>query len=229
MLLTILMPCLNEEKTVGQCVKIAMETIRSLGITGEVLVADNGSRDKSVMLAEAAGARAIHVPEKGYGTALRGGIMSAKGEFTIMADCDLSYDFGQTNIGSFLHELQNGSDFVMGNRFKGGIAKRAMPFLHKLATPCMALVLNILYRTRIGDIHCGMRGFNTEKMRSLLFISTGMEFASEMIIRAKHASYIITEIPTPLALDGRGHAPHMRSFRDGWRHVCIWGRLFIKK
>ncbi len=207
---------------------LALSTLQNLSITGEVLIADNGSTDKSVMLAEAAGARVIIIPEKGYGAALRGGINAAKGEFTIMADCDLSYDFGQTNITNFLRELQNGSDFVMGNRFKGGIEKQAMPFLHRLATPCMTLVLNVLYKTAIGDVHCGMRGFNTQKMRALPFISTGMEFASEMIIRAKRANLIITEIPTPLALDGRGHAPHMRSFRDGWRHVCIWAKLFIK-
>lgn len=225
-MITILMPCLNEEKTVGQCTTIALASLKALGVDGEVLISDNGSTDNSVQVAQAAGARVVHTPERGYGGALLGGLREAKGDYIIMGDCDLSYDFGRENLASYIRELNDGADLVMGNRFKGGIAKDAMPPLHKLATPCMSLVFNIMYGTRIGDLNCGMRGFKTDVFRKLGLNSTGMEFASEMLVRAAQHKLRIVEIPTTLAKDGRGRKPHLKSFRDGWRHLTLWFRLY---
>lgn len=226
-MITLLMPCLNEEKTVGQCVAIARASLNALGVEGEVLIADNGSSDRSAEVAAGAGARVINVSKKGYGAALRAGIEAAAGEYIIMGDCDLSYDFGAENLGRFIHELQAGAELVMGNRFQGGIAHGAMPLLHKIGTPAMTLVFNIMYGTRIGDLNCGMRGFSTARFRQLGLQSDGMEFASEMLVRAAQAKIRIKQIPTPLAKDGRGgRKPHLNSFRDGWRHVCLWLRLY---
>lgn len=227
MKLTILMPCLNEARTVGSCVSLVLASLKELKLEGEVLVADNGSTDGSQTIAEKIGARVIHVQEKGYGSALRAGIAEANGQYTIMADSDMSYDFSAPNLTRFMKQLDDGADMVMGNRFKGGIAEHAMPWLHKLATPCMTWVFNMFYGTHIGDLNCGMRGFHTEKMRSLTFVSTGMEFASEMLIRAKKAGFVIKEIPTTLAKDGRDTKPHLKSFRDGARHVMVWFKLLF--
>lgn len=216
--LTILMPCLNEALTIEVCVRNALGFLRDNGVVGEVLIADNGSTDGSQELARALGARVIEVPEKGYGSALFGGIMSARGRFTIMGDADDSYDF--TNLGPFLARLRAGDDLVMGNRFKGGIAPGAMPPLHRyLGNPVLSTIGRLLFRSEIRDFHCGLRGFNTQSMRDLGLVTTGMEFASEMVVKSTLAGRRISEVPTTLKPDGRDRPPHLRSWRDGWRHL----------
>lgn len=215
--LTVLLPCLNEHKTVTACVKEALEGIRIAGVEGEVLVVDNGSTDNSVELARAAGARVVEEKQKGYGSALRRGIAEAHGKYIVMGDSDGSYDF--LRIKDFLPKLREGYDMVMGNRFKGGIEKGAMRPLHKLGNPILTGILNILFRTGIGDAHCGMRAFNTQSARSWDLRTLGMEFASELVVKAKLHHACMTEVPFPLRVDGRGHLSHLRSFRDGWRHL----------
>jgi glycosyltransferase involved in cell wall biosynthesis len=216
--LTILMPCLNEEETVEKCVSEALSYLDKSGVRGEVLVADNGSTDASVELAQAAGARVVQVEEKGYGSALRGGIASASGTFIIMADADCSYDFG--NLDPFMAELRQGKDLVMGNRFAGGIEKGAMPALHRyLGNPVLSFLARLFFRSKVGDFHCGLRGFRADAIRALNLRTTGMEFASEMVVKAELAEYEIAEVPTVLRPDGRSRPPHLRSWRDGWRHL----------
>jgi glycosyltransferase involved in cell wall biosynthesis len=216
--LTVLMPCLNEELTVGTCVKKALDGMASSTITGEVLVADNGSTDGSIQIAEAAGARVIRVSQKGYGNALMGGIRAAKGRFVVMGDCDDSYDFSQ--VGEFVQQLRAGKDLVMGNRFTGEIKKGAMPFLHRyLGNPVLTTVGRLFFSSPCGDFHCGLRGFRREAILELNMQTTGMEFASEMVIRATLQNLAISEIPTTLSPDGRNRLPHLRSWRDGWRHL----------
>lgn len=215
--LTVLLPCLNEEKTVAGCVLEALKGIEAAGVAGEVLVVDNGSRDASVARATEAGARVIVEPRKGYGSALRAGIAAARGTYIVMGDADGSYDF--LRIKEFLPPLRAGADMVMGNRFKGGIERGAMPKLHHLGNPVLTASLNILFGTRIGDAHCGMRAFSTQAARSWDLRTLGMEFASEIVVKARLHQAVITEIPFPLRKDGRGHASHLRSFRDGWRHL----------
>ena len=218
--LTILMPCLNEEKTVGVCVDKAMAFLQQANIVGEVLIADNGSTDNSVMLATRRGARVIAVSEKGYGAALIGGLAAAQGRYIIMGDADDSYDFSA--LDGFVRELRAGVDLVMGNRFRGGIAPGAMPPLHRyLGNPVLSFIGRLLYRTQIGDFHCGLRGFSRDRMRQLGLSSSGMEFASEMVMKACMAGYRITEVPTTLQPDGRGRPPHLRSWRDGLRHLKL--------
>src|ERR1700757_3904846 len=212
------MPCLNEAETVATCVRKAVKFIADSGISGEVVAADNGSTDGSQQLAEDAGARVVDIQDKGYGNALMGGILAARGEYVIMGDADDSYDF--TNLMPFVDELRKGSDLVMGNRFKGGIAPGAMPPLHKyLGNPVLSFVGRLFFRSAIGDFHCGLRGFRRDSAIALGLQSTGMEFASEMVVKATLAKQKITEVPTPLAKDGRSRKPHLRSFRDGWRHL----------
>ena len=216
--LTVVMPCLNEAETVATCVRKAVQFIADSGIDGEVVVADNGSTDGSRQLAEEAGARVVPIPDRGYGNALMGGIVAARGEYVIMGDADDSYDF--TNLMPFITELRKGYDLVMGNRFKGGIAPGAMPPLHKyLGNPVLSFVGRLFFRSAIGDFHCGLRGFRRDSAIALGLQSTGMEFASEMVVKATLAKQRITEVPTPLAKDGRSRKPHLRSFRDGWRHL----------
>jgi hypothetical protein len=216
--LTIVMPCLNEAETVATCVRKAVRFIADSGIDGEVVVADNGSTDGSRQLAADAGARVVPIPERGYGNALMGGIVAARGEYVIMGDADDSYDF--TNLMPFITELRKGYDLVMGNRFKGGIAPGAMPPLHKyLGNPVLSFVGRLFFRSAIGDFHCGLRGFRRDSAIALGLQATGMEFASEMVVKATLAKQRITEVPTPLAKDGRSRKPHLRSFRDGWRHL----------
>ena len=216
--LTVLMPCLDEAKTVGVCVRKAVEVCRAAGIEAEVLVADNGSGDGSPELARAAGARVIHVAEKGYGAALRAGIESARGRFVVMGDADDSYEF--EDVPRFLDRLRAGDELVMGSRFRGTIHPGAMPFLHRvLGNPVLTWILNLFFGAGITDAHCGMRGFSRESIRRLELRSPGMEFASEMVIRAAQQKIRIGEVPTSLKPDGRGRRPHLRTWRDGWRHL----------
>jgi glycosyltransferase involved in cell wall biosynthesis len=216
--LTVLMPCLNEGETVATCVAKARAFLERCGIDGEVLIADNGSTDDSVGIAGHAGARVVREEHKGYGSALRSGIAAARGRFIIMGDADDSYDF--TSIGPFVEALRGGADLVMGNRFRGGIAPRAMPPLHRyLGNPVLSGVGRLFFKSPIGDFHCGLRGFRTEAVRGLGLSSEGMEFASEMVVRATVDGLRIVEVPATLSPDGRSRPPHLRSFRDGWRHL----------
>ena len=216
--LTILMPCLNEARTVGKCIDAARQYLSSHGIDGEVLVADNGSSDDSPVLARAAGARVVFVAEPGYGAALMGGILAAQGRYTIMGDADDSYDFA--GLAPFLSELRKGTQLVMGNRFLGGIAPRAMPFLHRyLGNPVLSMLGRLFFRLPVGDFHCGLRGFDTVAIRSLHLQSPGMEFATEMVAKAAFAKLSVAEVPTTLRPDGRDRAPHLRTWHDGWRHL----------
>src|SRR6201994_1607144 len=188
------MPCLNEAETVATCVRKAVRFIADSGISGEVVVADNGSTDGSRQLAEDAGARVVPIPERGYGNALMGGIVAAHGEYVIMGDADDSYDF--TNLMPFITELRKGYDLVMGNRFKGGIAPGAMPPLHKyLGNPALSFVGRVLFRSECKDFHCGLRGFDRESILALDLRTTGMEFASEMVVKATLNHLKIIEVP----------------------------------
>jgi len=216
--LTILMPCLNEAATVGSCIAKARGFLERAGIEGEVLIADNGSQDGSRALAERAGARVVDVAKRGYGAALAGGIAAARGRYIIMGDADDSYDFGR--LDGFVARLREGYPLVMGNRFRGGIRKGAMPFLHRyVGNPVLSFVGRLLFRTRVGDFHCGLRGFDRQAVRSLQLRTTGMEFASELVVKAALARWRIAEVPTTLSPDGRGRPPHLRTWRDGWRHL----------
>ena len=216
--LTIVMPCLNEAETVATCVRKAMGFLAESGIDGEVVVADNGSTDGSQRLAAGAGARVVAIKDKGYGNALMGGIAAARGKYVIMGDADDSYDF--TNLMPFVTELRKGYDLVMGNRFKGGIEPGAMPKLHKyLGNPVLSFIGRLFFPSAIGDFHCGLRGFSKEAALALGLQATGMEFASEMVVKATLWGQKITEVPTTLKKDGRSRPPHLRSWRDGWRHL----------
>lgn len=216
--LTVLMPCLNEAETVVTCVTKARRWLEANGVAGEVVVADNGSTDGSQRLATEAGARVVPVAAKGYGSALLGGIQAAQGRFVIMADSDDSYDF--SNLGPFVERLRAGDQLVMGNRFKGGIAPGAMPPLHYyLGNPVLTAIGRLLFRSPCNDFHCGLRGFDRQAILDLDLHTTGMEFASEMVVKATLARLRLTEVPTTLSPDGRSRPPHLRSWRDGWRHL----------
>jgi glycosyltransferase involved in cell wall biosynthesis len=216
--LTILMPCLNEGATVAKCVEKARAFLRRAGIDGEVLVADNGSTDESRALAASAGARVVRVAQRGYGAALNAGIAAAHGRYVVMGDADDSYDFSR--LDAFVEKLRQGYLLVMGNRFKGGIRPRAMPPLHRyLGNPVLSFFGRLFFRTKVGDFHCGLRGFDREAVRALELRTTGMEFASELVVKAALAGWRIAEVPTTLDPDGRGRPPHLRSWRDGWRHL----------
>ena len=216
--LTVLMPCLDEAETVGTCVEKAIAFLAEHRINGEVLVADNGSTDDSQRIAASAGARVVSVTERGYGNALLGGIVAARGQYVIMGDADDSYDF--TALMPFLESLRAGADLVMGNRFKGGIAPGAMPALHRyLGNPVLSFVGRLFFRNKVGDFHCGLRGMRKASVLDLRLQATGMEFASEMVVKATLAGQRIEEVPTTLSPDGRSRPPHLRSWRDGWRHL----------
>ena len=216
---TVLLPCLNEAGTLEVCVRKALHSLAECGVIGEVLVSDNGSTDGSQVIAEAAGARVVHAPMRGYGGALLNGIEHARGRYIIMADADDSYALSE--LGPFIAALRAGHDLVMGNRFRGGIAPGAMPLLHKyLGNPALSWLGRVMFGLRdIGDFHCGMRGFNADRVRRLSLCMPGMEFASELVVRAALAGYDIVEVPTTLAKDGRSQPPHLRTWRDGWRHL----------
>ncbi|HEY0920225.1 glycosyltransferase family 2 protein [Devosia sp.] len=216
--LTILMPCLNEAETLARCIAKARGFLERTGIAGEVLVADNGSTDGSQAIAEAAGARVVAVAEKGYGAALGGGIAAARGRYVVMGDADDSYDFSR--LDGFVAELRRGAALVMGNRFHGGIAPGAMPWHHRyIGNPVLSFLGRLFFRTAASDFHCGLRGFDRAAILGLELRTTGMEFASEMLVKATLTGLRVSEVPTTLVPDGRSRPPHLRSFRDGWRHL----------
>jgi glycosyltransferase involved in cell wall biosynthesis len=215
---SVVIPCLNEANSLASCVDKAVQAFRASGLCGEVIVADNGSTDGSVQIAQEHGARVVRVAERGYGAALRAGIAAARGAFIIMGDADDSYDF--TDVPRFVEKLREGNEIVMGNRFRGGIKPGAMPPLHKyLGNPGLTALLNLFFHVGIGDSYCGMRGFTRALYDHLDVRSSGMEFALEMIIKAGQIGAKISEIPIVLWPDKRGRPPHLRSFRDGWRSL----------
>lgn len=215
---SVVIPCLNEANSLAFCIDKAVAAFRIAGLRGEVLIADNGSTDDSVAIAGAHGARVVSVSERGYGAALRAGIAAAHGEFIIMGDADDSYDFSE--VPKFVAKLREGFDLVMGNRFLGEIKPGAMPPLHQyFGNPGLTRLLNLLFHSGVGDVYCGMRGFTRALAQRLDVRSTGMEFALEMVIKAAQLQSRITEIPITLWPDKRGRAPHLRSFRDGWRSL----------
>src|ERR1700691_5338528 len=212
------MPCLNEAETVATCVTKAAKFLADSGVSGEVVLADNGSTDGSQQLAADAGARVVPVSDKGYGNALMGGILAARGEYIIMGDSDDSYDF--TNLMPFVTELRGGADLVMGNRFKGGIAPGAMPPLHRyLGTPVLSFIGRLFFHSNIGDFNCGLRGFRRDSAIGLGLQATGMVFAPEIVWKAPPGPQKIAEVPPTLPKDGRSRPPHLRTWRDGWRHL----------
>ena len=220
-LLTILMPCLDESRTLPGCIRKAQVFLSRVGIRGEVLIADNGSTDGSREIAEALGARVVTVPERGYGNALLAGIKQAQGKYVIMGDADESYDF--LALEGFLGKLEEGHDLVIGNRFSGGIRPGAMPLLHRyLGNPVLTLLGRIFFGSPVRDINCGLRGFRREAILALGLNAPGMEFAIEMIVKAAMNRLSIAEVPTTLAPDGRDRPPHLRTFRDGWRSLRFY-------
>ena len=216
--LSILLPCLNEAETLAGVIDRARRFLFAYNVDGEVIVADNGSTDASVEIAKQAGARVIHVPEKGYGSALIGGIEAARGRFVAIGDADQSYDF--MDLMPFIEKLRLGSDLVMGNRFLGGIGRGAMPPLHRyVGNPALSFAGRILYQAPVGDFHCGLRAFNRASILALRLDAPGMEFASEMVVKAQLRKLQIDEVPVTLRRDGRSRRPHLRSWSDGWRHL----------
>jgi glycosyltransferase involved in cell wall biosynthesis len=216
--LSVVMPCLNESLTLGTCIRKARATIERLGIRGEVIVADNGSTDGSQALAEELGARVVPIQARGYGSALRGGIAVARGRYVIMGDSDDSYDF--TQLGDFIGKLDEGYDLVMGNRFHGEIRQGAMPFLHRyLGNPVLSWLGRLFFGCPVGDFQCGLRGFRKDSIDRLELQTTGMEFSTEMVVKATLFGLRIIEIPTTLSPDGRDRPPHLRTWRDGWRYL----------
>ncbi len=219
--LSVVIPCLNEEETLEIVINKALKCMHDNDIVGEVVVADNGSTDKSIKIAERCGARVAHIDVKGYGSALIGGIKSAKGKYCIMGDADDSYDF--LGLAQFVEKLREGYDFVIGNRYKGGIQEGAMPFLHQyIGTPAITLIGKLLFNIKgVGDFNCGMRGFDREKILDLHLSCPGMEFASEMIVECAKHKYKIAEVPITLSKDGRSGEPHLRTWHDGFRHLKL--------
>jgi glycosyltransferase involved in cell wall biosynthesis len=215
---SVVMPCLNERLTLGTCIKKAFATMAQLGVRGEVIVSDNGSTDGSQALAAQLGARVISVKPAGYGSALRGGILAARGKYVVMGDADDSYDF--TQIGAFLGKLDEGFDLVMGNRFQGGILPGAMPVLHRfLGNPGLSWLGRLFFKCPVGDFQCGLRAFRRDSIEELNLRTLGMEFSTEMVVKATLFHLRIAEIPTVLAPDGRDRPPHLRTWRDGWRYL----------
>jgi glycosyltransferase involved in cell wall biosynthesis len=215
---TILMPCLNEAETLGVCISKARTWADGSGLDAEILVADNGSTDGSIDIAERLGARVVHVAERGYGSALFAGCCQARGRWIILGDADDSYDFG--SLDAFVAELAAGSDLVMGNRFAGGIEPGAMPWKNRyIGNPFLTRVGRSLFRIDARDFHCGLRAVTKDAFRRMDLRTTGMEFASEMVIKASILGLRVTEVPTTLSRDGRSRPPHLRPWRDGWRHL----------
>lgn len=224
---SVVMPCLNEVLTLAECLKKAQRGVDALGVPAELIVADNGSTDGSIELAASCGARVVHATRRGYGSALMAGIDAARGEFVVMGDSDDSYDFSE--LAGFFGRLEEGYDLVMGNRFAGGIRPGAMRWHHRyIGNPVLTGILNVLFRSPIRDAHCGLRAFRKDAYQRWSLQSEGMEFASEMVIRACLAGSRITEVPTILHPDGRDRPPHLRSFRDGMRHLRLMGRMWLQ-
>lgn len=216
--LSVVMPCLNEAETIGACIRKARAALEQANVAGEVIVGDNGSTDGSVEMAERLGAKVVRVKAKGYGSALMGGIAAAVGKYIVMGDADDSYEFG--HIPRFLEQLRNGADLVVGNRFRGGIKPGAMPTLHRyLGNPVLSALGRLFFKSPVGDFHCGLRGFSAEAYRRMDLRTTGMEFASEMVVKATLLGLSVAEVPTTLSPDGRSRKPHLRTWRDGWRHL----------
>lgn len=214
--LSVVMPCLNEAETLEACIRKAQQALREANVAGEVIVADNGSSDGSVEIAERMGARVVQVKARGYGSALMGGIRAASGKYIVMGDADESYDFG--HIIRFLEPLRQGADLVMGNRFRGGIQKSAMPPLHRyFGNPALTKLGRLFFQSPVGDFYCGLRGFRKDAYDSMGLRTTGMEFATEMVVKATLLKLQIAEVPTTLSPDGRSRPPHLRTWRDGWR------------
>ncbi|HTF62393.1 MAG TPA: glycosyltransferase family 2 protein [Edaphobacter sp.] len=215
---SVVMPCLNEAETLPACIAQIQGMFAEHNFSGEIVVADNGSSDGSQAIAERMGARVVRISRRGYGSALMGGIDAASGKYVIMGDSDCSYDFG--HVPRFIEKLRDGNDIVMGNRFKGGIRAGAMPALHKyLGNPALTGIGRLFFRVPCGDFHCGLRGFSKEAYKRMGLRTTGMEFASEMVVKATLFSLRIAEVPTTLSPDGRKRPPHLRSWHDGWRHL----------
>jgi glycosyltransferase involved in cell wall biosynthesis len=216
--ISIVIPCLNEERTIGICVEKASKALLAEGLNAEVIVADNGSTDASVAAATEAGALVIEVQELGYGSAIKGGVMASRGEFIIIGDADDSYNF--LEIKPFLDQWKAGKEFVMGNRFSGGIQENAMPFLHRyLGNPVLSFIGRLFFRNGFGDFHCGMRGFTRRAFDAMNLATGGMEFASEMVVKATLLNLKTAEVPVKLYRDGRGRPPHLNTWTDGWRHM----------
>jgi hypothetical protein len=215
---TVLMPCLNEAETLARCIRKARQSIDRLGLDAEVVIADNGSTDGSQQIAIDEGARVVHVPVRGYGAALYHGTIAAAGRYVIMGDADDSYDFSR--LDAFIEPLRQGNDIVMGNRFLGGIRPGAMPWKNRyIGNPVLSGIGKLFFRCPVGDFHCGMRGFSREAFQRLRLQTTGMEFASEMVIKATLLGMRMAEVPTTLDKDGRSRPPHLLPWRDGWRHL----------
>lgn len=216
--LSIVMPCLNEEKTLGTCINKAKKFLSDYGIDGEIVIADNGSTDNSRTIANDLGARVVNIDRKGYGSALQGGIAAAEYDYIVMGDADDSYDF--LALDGFIQKLDEGYDLVMGNRFKGGIEKGAMPFSHQyIGNPFLSGIGKLFFKAKISDFHCGLRAFRKDSIEKLNLCTTGMEFASEMVVKAHIHGLKVTEIPCKLYPDGRDRPPHLRSIPDGFRHL----------
>lgn len=219
------LPCLNEARTLAACLDEIQTTICQYGLRAEIIVADNGSTDGSPDIARRAGATVVPVTQRGYGSALLGGIGAATGRFVVMGDTDLSYNF--TEAPALLSALRTGHDLVMGNRFKGGIRPGAMPFLHRyLGNPVLSMLGQVLFGIPVGDFHCGLRAFRRDAFGQWQVRATGMEFASELVIRAARHRARMTEVPVSLRPDGRDRPPHLRTWRDGWRHLTLMLRLW---
>lgn len=218
--ITVVLPCLNEEKTISYCVEQALIGISNTKFEGQVLVADNGSTDNSASLAKQAGAKVVSINKKGYGAALNGGIKASRSKYIIMGDSDSTYNF--LDIPLFIKKLEEGYDLVVGNRFKGGIEKKAMPFLNKyLGNPFLSFIAKKLFNSNIGDFHCGLRGFTNTAYKKMDLKSDGMEFATEMIAKSSLLNLKITEVPTTLSVSISERKPHLRPFRDGIRHLKL--------
>jgi hypothetical protein len=215
---SVLMPCLDERETLAACIAQIQQTFAAYKLRGEIIVADNGSSDGSEQIAESMGTRVVKVPRRGYGSALMGGIEAAQGQFIVMGDADCSYDF--RHIPAFLERLRAGADLAMGNRFTGGIEHGAMPGLHRyIGNPVLTGLGRLFFRSPCGDFHCGLRAFRKTAYEKMNLRTTGMEFASEMVVKATLFGMKVVEVPTTLSPDGRSRAPHLRSWRDGWRHL----------
>ncbi|MFK7735180.1 MAG: glycosyltransferase family 2 protein [Pirellulaceae bacterium] len=218
--LSVVMPCLNEAETLGRCIEEAFSVSSKCLLSVEVIIADNGSTDGSQVIARELGAKVVDIPRRGYGAAIRGGVEVSQAEFVLVGDSDASYDF--SDAGKFIEALREGNDLVVGNRFQGGIEVGAMPWKHRfIGNPVLSGIGQLFFNCGVGDFHCGLRAFTRSAYDLLLLNTDGMEFASEMIVRAKLDRLKITEVPTKLRKAGRSRTPHLRSWRDGWRHLRL--------